>query len=177
MPHDYVTWSFVDELDRSAIWDRVAEALVALGWEPGEREGGLSSFRHDRSRDLDIWIWPERGPPGAVVASCSERVKEGAGLPVVLEALTAIHGALGAPRTMWGWELGETIPFDPVAEQARLREGRLEGVYWLDIVRKSLMTRARRHLLRERVRQEGGSVFHPLPNGDALYRGRVLDLP
>lgn len=179
MSHDYYTWIFVETSESEPLWIAVDEALTTLGWtaSPVSASTGLRSYvAPNRVLDMGLWSWPEGETPRAVVASCLDRVARGPGMGHVLHALTEIHLALGALRTLWGWELGETVPFDPAAEHARLCAGVLQDEYWLDITRAALTPQERIEALTERVRGTR-STFHRLPNRDWSFRGPVDLLP
>ncbi len=96
---------------------------------------------------------------------------EGKALGTTLAAaVTDLHQALRAMRTIWAWGLDDGhYEYDGYKGEIEcLEAGKVSGLYWLDILRGDLVTDLRRAWLRSTLQEH--SVLTDLPDGSLYYR-------
>jgi hypothetical protein len=89
-------------------------------------------------------------------------------LPLLLDLVVDLHHRLKSIRTIWGWSLYAWFGYDELKELQRLSEKKVEGLYWLDILRRDYVSEARKRFLCNHLREK--SILKQLFDGSLYYQ-------
>ena len=95
--------------------------------------------------------------------------EEGRGyLPLLLDLVVDLHHSLRSIRTIWGWSLYAWFGYDEIEEMQRLSLKRVEGLYWLDILRGDYVSEKRKRFLCGHLLEK--SVLKSFSDGSLYYQ-------
>ena len=206
MSHDYYCWLFPDrKLRKSEAYVAWTEIMREFKGTPARIMSGgpdytstdLEAAEHGdevgpnddtemltyrlRGQEVDFWLhslFPDGTVKIAVlsVAEYSLSAQRMDFAEELLEIIDRMHARFASKRTMLGWELGELGDFDPHRELAALSDGRLDGLYWLDIAASRLVDEERLGTLESYAERAQDCILTRLPNGDFKFRHSFFNL-
>jgi hypothetical protein len=97
-----------------------------------------------------------------------EDEKGGGYLPILLNLVADLHQGLRSTRTIWGWGLDAWLGYDWTEEIQRLSKKKVEGLYWLDILREDYVSGERENFLSRHRPQ--GSILKYLSDRSLYYQ-------
>jgi hypothetical protein len=89
-------------------------------------------------------------------------------LPLLLDLAVDLHYRLQSIRTIWGWSLYAWFGYDETEEMQRLSEKKVEGLYWLDILRGDYVSEKRKRFLCNHLGEK--STLKYLFDGSLYYQ-------